>query len=890
MDLPECTPLNALRTLIIDNYDSYTFNLLQLMTNDVVVIRNDQYSWDEFCSSILPHFDNIIISPGPGRPDRSSDFGVCTSLLQAQMDPEQPQYHRPIFGICLGHQGLGHIFGGKVIHAPRIMHGRMSQIHCHNPVGAAYYSIFQSCQQPFWAVRYHSLVVDPTDVPACLLLTATCDENDADILALKNAAYLSDDTVQNMDHDSHHHFLPPVDIPASPSSTQTIMGFQHKSLPLWGVQFHPESVSTEHGTTMIANFMQQSYQWMLNTGRSLKSTKLPMSIRCLSVDQSTNKPPAPAPTFQLPRKLQIMRSIWVDPEFLAEELLNEESTFRGLDVNSVSWLDSSMKSSPYSQTSIMSVNPALTLRYSTAHRQVRLESRTQSYTFRLPAGETFFDYVSRWLQAMGEEAPVEMVLPDQADDQDRLAIQHLSFKGGLVGYFGYEMKRESMDGYHIPPAQQCHSQTCAPNSPCWESRLEPDAAFHLVDRFWTFDHAARRAYLCCVTRATTEPVAWPMVLIGPDSLPLWKTMATEADANAWFSAASEAMHATAFAQNQKRLAKTFADISPVSSPSQPTSPNANATSPMHAGLLAPDVQRQDYLQSIQQAVDAIQEGESYEICLTTRFRLDIDNSSPKKLWRMYTNHLRKNNPAPFSAMLQFGKECCLFSSSPERFLKVQDRIAEMKPIKGTMARCLKCVCTPHCDLGPLCQQRQQEEDNARKQSLWEDVKERAENLMIVDLIRNDLAQVCEPTSVQVPKLMYVETYEKVHHLVSTVRGTLRPNVHSVDALKKCFPPGSMTGAPKLRSVQLLDELEQHQRRGAYSGCLGFISLSGDIDFNVIIRTAVVTNNVDKQQANLSVGGGGAITFLSNPEQEWDETLLKTKSVAPSVKEYLDTIY
>ncbi|OBZ81742.1 Aminodeoxychorismate synthase, chloroplastic [Choanephora cucurbitarum] len=159
--------------------------------------------------------------------------------------------------------------------------------------------------------------------------------------------------------------------------------------------------------------------------------------------------------------------------------------------------------------------------------------------------------------------------------------------------------------------------------------------------------------------------------------------------------------------------------------------------------------------------------------------------------------------------------------------------------------------------------------------------------MIVDLIRNDLAQVCEPSTVRVPKLMHVETYERVHHLVSTVRGQLRPDVNSVQAVKTCFPPGSMTGAPKLRSVQILDRLEGHRARGIYSGCLGYFSLDGSADFNVVIRTAVMTHQSSSGTTEVSVGGGGAITFLSDPEQEWKETLLKTKSVAPSVKEFLE---
>ena len=114
------------------------------------------------------------------------------------------------------------------------------------------------------------------------------------------------------------------------------------------------------------------------------------------------------------------------------------------------------------------------------------------------------------------------------------------------------------------------------------------------------------------------------------------------------------------------------------------------------------------------------------------------------------------------------------------------------------------------------------------------------------MIRNDLAQVCDPSTVCVPKLMHVETYQKVHHLVSTVRGTLLPYVNSVETVRKCFPPGSMTGAPKLRSVQLLDQFEQHRPRGVYSGCLGYFSLDGSADFSVVIRTAVVTDDPSQE--------------------------------------------
>jgi para-aminobenzoate synthetase len=156
----------------------------------------------------------------------------------------------------------------------------------------------------------------------------------------------------------------------------------------------------------------------------------------------------------------------------------------------------------------------------------------------------------------------------------------------------------------------------------------------------------------------------------------------------------------------------------------------------------------------------------------------------------------------------------------------------------------------------------------------------------VDLIRNDLTKICQPSTVQVPYLMKIESYETVHQLVTTVKGQLREDVDCVKAIRECFPPGSMTGAPKLRSVQLLDELEQNKPRGVYSGCLGYISLQDGSSqkretsqFNVVIRTAIIRIEMG-EVTEVTVGAGGAITYLSNAESEWDEVKLKSQSIIP----------
>ncbi|KAI9303509.1 ADC synthase [Cunninghamella echinulata] len=931
----------CMKTLIIDNYDSYTFNLLQFFDSEVVVIRNDQFTWQEFSTNILPHFDNVLISPGPGRPEKDTDFGICTPLIEAQMDPQQIQHHRPIFGICLGHQGIGHLFGGNVIYAPRIMHGRMSEIHCRFPDNLSFGNIFHHCTTPFWAVRYHSLVVDPASLPDCLEITAYCEENDADIDALKNSTYISDEDAILTENQRFHY----LDHSSSTSNVThndksiTIMGFQHKDLPLWGVQFHPESVSTEYGQTMIDNFAVETYKWMLKTGRPMNTNKLNGTIKSISVaipksikvesytnqqQTSTTIPPSSS-TSSYELYIKPCFPTWVSPEYMAEELFNG-NIVNGLNVSSVSWLDSSRKSSPYSQVSILSVDPSFIIRYSTLHKQINIQSKDkQPSTLFLNQQDTFFDYISRYNEQFGQVkvhrcsgSNIQRQHNDEDENDQDFISSRLAFKGGFTGYFGYEMKRESMDGYITPNEQQCNCtshhhlmESISTNDnnnnnnnenndiPCCDCMIEPDAAFHFVDKYWLFDHQQQKTYVCCLVNKNKTNNDYNNI-----------GFSNEQEAYTWMTLAEKMiLHTVETIRRRQHVTNDFDSLTPSSSTCTtpiPKSTLLDQQPPLGSDLFTANVQHDAYIQSIEECIHQIKEGEAYEICLTTRFRLSLpqdqedDNMDMDHLWQLYTRYLRKNNPAPFSALIQFPKSQSssssflpafgLLSSSPERFLKVEKGIAEMKPIKGTVARVLHCVCPDGtCDFGSICDSFQLKEDNLRKQQLWEDVKERAENLMIVDLIRNDLAQVCYPSSVQVPKLMHVETYEKVHHLVSTIRGNLRSQVNAVDALRKCFPPGSMTGAPKLRSVQLLDQLENNKRRGAYSGCLGYLSLDGNADFNVVIRTAIITKK-SNNQVELSVGGGGAITFLSNPEQEWKEALLKTKSVAPSVKQYLEDHY
>ena len=229
--------------------------------------------------------------------------------------------------------------------------------------------------------------------------------------------------------------------------------------------------------------------------------------------------------------------------------------------------------------------------------------------------------------------------------------------------------------------------------------------------------------------------------------------------------------------------------------------------------------------------------------------------SPYEVYR----YLRTHNPSPFGGFFQ----CDTFQvvcSSPERFLKVTDGCIETRPIKGTRKR----------GETPL-------EDRILKEELKNSSKDRSELLMIVDLERNDLNHVCEPGSVKVTEHFAVETYSTVFHLVTTIIGKLKQELHTSDLIKAAFPGGSITGAPKIRAMEIIDELE-HDRRNLYTGSMGYFSFDGNCDFNIIIRTAVHQDN----QYHLGVGGG--ITCESDLEFEYEETLQKAKALLEALWE------
>ncbi|MGB3372353.1 MAG: aminodeoxychorismate synthase component I [Rhodococcus sp. (in: high G+C Gram-positive bacteria)] len=670
----------TVRTLLIDNYDSFTYNLYSMLCEvngvEPVVVRND-VDWD---SLDLAKFDNIVVSPGPGRPSTSHDLGISARAI---VDSDLP-----ILGVCLGHQAICHLLGGEVDLAPEPMHGRISEI-VHDGVG-----LFDGIPSPYSVVRYHSLTA--MDLP---------DE-------LEACAWTADGIV---------------------------MAVRHRSRPMWGVQFHPESVSTEYGRELLSNF------------RDLTRSILH---------------PFAAPT----RTPYFLESQCIEGDFDTEQVFGElfatgPNTF---------WLDGSSAVEPDSRFTIMgdcSGPLAEYITYRVAERRVEV-SRADGTTESVDS--TFFDYLDRQLKARAVHARHDLPF---------------AFALGYVGYLGYELKADV-------GGQLVHT---APT---------PDASMVFADRALVFDHESG----CCYAMALVEEHGDPATAT-------------------WFEGVVDAL--TSLREG------------------------AHSSQPQESPLFAPEFEqdlqlrhdREKYLGLIEQCLAEIRSGETYEVCLTNVA------SFPGPIDALDTySYLREINPTPYSAFLGF-TDLSISSASPERFLRIDaDRVVESKPIKGTRPR----GSTP-------------EQDSLLRADLLGNEKDKAENLMIVDLVRNDLARVCVPGSVHVPKLFDVETYAPVHQLVSTVRGRLRDDASAVDCIGAAFPGGSMTGAPKIRTMAIIDKLEDGPR-GVYSGAIGYFSLTGTADFSIVIRTIVSTEH------EVTFGVGGAIVALSDPEEEFQETMVKAVSM------------
>ncbi|PKQ63208.1 aminodeoxychorismate synthase, component I [Labilibaculum filiforme] len=269
------------------------------------------------------------------------------------------------------------------------------------------------------------------------------------------------------------------------------------------------------------------------------------------------------------------------------------------------------------------------------------------------------------------------------------------------------------------------------------------------------------------------------------------------------------------------------------------------------------ISREEYLKSIQQLMEHIRRGDIYEVNFCQEFYAENAYIRPRQTFRK----LMKVSPTPYACFYQMGEKY-LLSASPERYLKKMGRKIVSQPIKGTAKR-----------------GDSEEDDRRLKENLFADPKERAENIMIVDLVRNDLSRTASKNSVLVEELCGIYSFPQVHQMISTIVSNLNEEVHFVEAIRHTFPMGSMTGAPKVRAMKLIEKYES-TKRGLFSGAVGYITPTGDFDFNVVIRSI----QYNEQNHYLSFMVGGAITMQSDPEKEYDECMLKAKAIVKVLKE------
>lgn len=1053
------------------------------------MLHNDAVPWPELRSRILERkeWDGIVISPGPGTPLVPSDVGVCAPLLAEAAavavagDGASPSsasaVFPPILGVCLGMQALAHACGGVVRPAPEPVHGRLSLIE-HSGSSVLFAGVPREPREeeqeeqekgegekedkaslslpPFRVVRYHSLAVEEGSLPACLRATAW---------TVGGTVAVETKSAKKASHVSSTSPSPPRSAPPPCPSPRVLMALEHASLPLFGVQFHPESVATSYGDALFANFrdLVAARAGVERVGRSVVGGSLPSTPGAATPGPPTPtparaSPAAPAPPsssssspkspFPCPGPSSTLELCWEKVEGCLESAGGTEGLFLRL-FNSVEeeeeaaptaatataaaarsapssspssaslrlldhgapdvwWLDTA--TSDRGRFSFMGGGPSgghAGPLWSRAVYRLGGGSKsggggTLSVTTRDGASSTstssssalsspsVFDALERQLLACARE-------PDRALPFD--------FQGGFVALLGYELKAEC-------GGEAAHSAAASVGGIGGEGTATPDAAFYFADRMLAADHRTGDVYCLALyeqqqrrkTEEEEEEEATP-------------SQEAKREAMSWVSrlcARVRSLAAAAAGGTSEPLPPPLASFSA----SQKQQQEQQQLQPFRVRR-----GKSTYLADVGSCLGALARGESYELCLTTR----LERAGPPPPALALYRELRRGNPAPYSAFVALGGDaaaagsgapssssssaaasvdgycgprvCC---SSPERFLRGDARgRLEARPIKGTARRVL-----PQPGDDERAAAASAAADAAVAAALAASEKDRAENLMIVDLLRNDLGRVSEPGSVSVPGLMEVETFATVHQLVSTVVGVARgmggggevgqeeveggsskkkkmgwacavaaaankkaakaaaaveksssppssspsslldpPTCNgkksgqeaireeesevtsAVAAVRAAFPGGSMTGAPKVRSMAILDSLERGAR-GLYSGSLGFLSTTGAFDLNIVIRTAVVlpraaaeaaADEAEKMAAaaaaaatatedgpppsssssapsspppprrrhrvlppGISIGAGGAVVLQSTPEGEYEEMLLKASALLAAV--------
>jgi para-aminobenzoate synthetase len=840
--------------LLIDHYDSFTYNLYdmlaQLTVEPPVVVAKDVF--ENADGSNLPEFferfDGIVLSPGPGTPHEQPS-------LSHRAISDNP--NKPLLGVCLGHQLMALAYGAKVDRAPMPIHGQDHWIVQQQGVGnnslslnvtdknndatsLQYPSLFENLPNSFRVVRYHSLCAYDLPQDQNLIVTAKSSDN-------------------------------------------VIQAMQHASNPHYGVQFHPESIGTQFGMGLLENFVkvvqertdEQKYQGPASFKTVSLESLMEAKANLLPRQSAGEQGSSPSAQETRPSRFQVIMhrvptsNVMIQPLHVFERYYARES-------HSV-WLDSSS----FPSRGELDILAAPTrkddiLEYHQGKDDTDVLTVLENELFG-PDKQYGPTTMIGWVKSTNNNQLLDSSLLEWIDETSaesastQVELPPFHYRGGFLGFLGYEVRHDTLRFLRQQEGGQvANLKEAASNEQKNKAEVKsttPTAAFFLARQSMVFHHPSQSWYLIGIGLAEDdqdydETFEWMNCVI--EDFKNW-TLHKETENN-----------------------------------SITTTGKKSDTVPLK---FIPNRPKNVYEKDIESCHEYIRQGESYELCLTNQLETRVATSK-RSSFDLYKG-LRNSNPAPYSSYFRWNVQSnresetewsdvpnisslILCSSSPERFMSVS-RLqphpevpsflqAEAKPIKGTAARVIP-------QDGMCRTDAESREDERRARSLELSLKDRAENLMIVDLLRNDLSRVCQIGTVHVSKLMDIESFETVHQMVSTIRGTLSSTQTSIDLLRASFPGGSMTGAPKIRTMELLQELEQDAERGPYSGSLGYISVNGCMDMNIIIRTAVLTLDEAEGAWKVSVGAGGAITALSNAEEEYYEMKLKARAVVAAVQEW-----
>ncbi|KAK9432494.1 ADC synthase [Lipomyces doorenjongii] len=826
----------TLQVLLIDSYDSFTFNLVTLFRDlsvhpEITVVPSAHltpaYVSSHLFPALLAKFDVIVIGPGPGTPlQEDPDMGGIPHVWHA-IDKYSTGSYRwvppVVFGVCLGFQWILLRHGHPVVRLPRPRHGLISVL---DVTEEGRHDLFAGLDgKEIECVRYHSLYVQYDNKFA---------GND-DIVPL---AWSLDENEEGQ---------------------KVLMAARHKTRPYWAVQYHPESVCSKYGAEILENVFRISEehtrlrrQWI---NRILEQDHLPLlkaSIlerqddlesylrdrqhRCKVLhkwphqsakrlearDQQAN---IATPTlFQyiidLPENVNISKFVTE----LCEQVFEISGVFSLLESAAApgSWSYMGFNENIPHRFTYYIPDPFLTETSTLQPQAWTVDSIDDVWELLASVMDV---NISQVIQVgCGPNNTDTRISFDQLMDTIKQSRENgydawPSFFGGLIGYVSYEAG--VVAGLNVHVDQESPAEV-------------PDIDMTFYTRSIAVNHKTKRVFI-----HTFEEQNFVTIY------------------RSWILRVAECIEMLPEVRRAKGCPPKERGIASLSKFRDKKVPGE---------IRLPD--KDEYLTKIDRAKEYLASGDSYELCVTDQTVIiekdslhdgsgdsNISFKEMRSDWAFY-KRMKTTNPAPYSCFFR-SKKSALIGMSPERFLRWDNNLGEceLRPIKGTVKRTSKTTL---------------EEAVAKLKT----PKEQAENLMIVDLIRHDVSQFCE--NVEVAQLMGVETYKTVYQLVSVIKGrNMRPGVTGADILRGTLPPGSMTGAPKKRSVEILQELEGHRRRGVYSGVSGYWDIMGHGDWSVVIRSAysVGGQGTDVERIWI-IGAGGAITALSDREEEWEE--MKTK--------------